>query len=87
MKLKIEQDNLEKEAVRILINDYCNKYKKEDYFALREYLNTIRFTIEDYEDEGINMTVEREIYSGLEIVLEKKKRNQEENLEDGFNIY
>ncbi len=77
----------EQEAIRLLINDYCSKYKKEDYFALREYLNEIRFSIEDYEDEGTNMTVEREIYSGLEIVLEKKKRNQEENLEDGFNIY
>ncbi len=77
------------QAVRLMINDYCKKYKKENYFSLREYLNTIRFTIEDYEDENISMSIERNIYSGLEIVLEKRnKKNKDESpLEDGFNTF
>ena len=83
-----DKNKLENEAVRLLINDYCKKYKKEDYSYLRGYLNTIRFTIEDYTDEGINMSMERDIYLGLEAVLEKRnKRNQEDQIEDGFNVY
>ena len=84
----MKKNNLENEAVRLLINDYCKKYKKEDYSYLRGYLNTIRFTIEDYTDEGINMSVERDIYLGLEAVLEKRnKRDQDDHNEDGFNTY
>ena len=70
----------EQEAIRLLINDYCSKYKKEDYFALREYLNEIRFSIEDYEDEGINMSIEIDIYLGLEAVLKKRNKNNSHNV-------
>ena len=61
-------------VINLLMIDYANKFKKENYFDLRDYLNTIRYTIEDYEDDGMDFTEERKKYSILEKKLEGTRR-------------